>query len=67
MSMTSKLDARERVKDDGRSASFPRQLKPKKKKKMDLAAELEGLERELEILLQDFKPDEDCPFTSSQL
>ena len=33
MSMTSKLDARERVKDDGRSASFPRQLKPKKKKK----------------------------------
>ena len=30
MSMTSKLDARERVKDDGRSASFPRQLKPKK-------------------------------------
>ena len=30
-------------------------------------SELDALERDLESLLKDVRPDEDCPFTTSQL
>ena len=32
-----------------------------------LLSELDALERDLESLLKDVRPDEDCPFTTSQL